>query len=146
MLPMYVFPTSAQTLRGGRLSEPPLRWSAVQGLPDMDGDNAGRRVNNVRPTGTSLMKARAKPPCLSPLLNGQLSHDSTLPRHSTSDGSLDCVTLQLEPNIALGHGSLSPPHIVNYVDKFAGPNSIPRRHLGILPQYTQGVLYIYKYW
>ena len=55
------------------------------------------------------MKARPKPPLTfhpAPPPNGQSSHDSTLPRHSTSDGSLDCVTLQLEPHIALGHGSV----------------------------------------
>ena len=33
-----------------------------RGLPDVDGVKAGRRVNNVTLTATTIMKARAKPP------------------------------------------------------------------------------------
>ena len=33
-----------------------------RGLPDVDGEKAGRRVNNVRPTRTTPMKARPKRP------------------------------------------------------------------------------------
>ena len=73
----------------------------------MDGEKAGRQVNFVTVTGTTLPKARAKTPLdfHSPLR--MANHRMTARYHDTPrQPEVDCVTLQLEPNIALGHGSV----------------------------------------